>query len=504
MYNNILRKITSLTLLTILLTSTAAFAMPNALPQAHAATNANLFVSAENSQFSNYFAGPQVIQVIVSDPNINRLDQSYGEPIVTINQKQLRMAQATDGNWYAYFADRDQAIAADKTVGLAGKGLDFGQFCSSGSAVTPSFADTKGFTVARAVAGPSVDKPANSTAFGACTSLNGAAGAALEHVVRQNKTLTHTNGVVTVGQIALGNAQAWPIIQLYDFGGSNPGTIQNVEVKYQKAGGDQTVNLTFGRIPSELVTSSVDRPAGYPVNSQVFITLNDPQLNIDPTEEDSWTWGANATNSTMYYEAFTRNGAPDADGTAGMQNLIGNLTTFMFNHNGKFTLNPKAQSVNVVDFQDNGKQVLVSADGTNRGQTNVVNTASIGINSAPVTFIETGGVNIGAFGTWDGAKVSDIVTSNTQTIRGQSATIEYNDVKTSIVGAFGFASIGVSATNGTWASGQKIIVTLTDTDANRNTKITEHLDLLNCAIYNSGTGGVQVIIIGTSLSLSFV
>src|SRR5437867_2688077 len=158
MYNNILRKITSLTLLTILLTSTAAFAMPNALPQAHAATNANLFVSAENSQFGNYFAGPQVIQVIVSDPNINRLDQSYGEPIVTINQKQLRMAQNTDGNWYAYFADRDQAIAADKTAPVFGKGLNFGQFCASTSGVTPSFADTKGFTVARAV-GASVAMP---------------------------------------------------------------------------------------------------------------------------------------------------------------------------------------------------------------------------------------------------------------------------------------------------------------------------------------------------------
>src|SRR5437867_9316861 len=99
MFNNILRKITSLTLLTILLTSTAAFALPNALPQAHAATNANLFVSAENSQYNNYFAGPQVIQVIVSDPDIQRLDQAYGEPTVSVNSKKLRMAQAIDCNW---------------------------------------------------------------------------------------------------------------------------------------------------------------------------------------------------------------------------------------------------------------------------------------------------------------------------------------------------------------------------------------------------------------------
>src|SRR5690242_17233666 len=133
MYNETLRKITSLSLLTILLTSTAAFAMPNALPQAHASTNANLFVSAENSQFNNYFAGPQVIQVVVSDPDIQRLDQAYGEPTVTVNSKKLRMAQGTDGNWYAYFADRDQAIKADQNAPVDGAGLNFGNFCSSDS-----------------------------------------------------------------------------------------------------------------------------------------------------------------------------------------------------------------------------------------------------------------------------------------------------------------------------------------------------------------------------------
>src|SRR5438132_5800233 len=97
---------------------------------ASASTNANLFVSAENSQWNNYFAGPQVIQVVVSDPDIQRLDQAYGEPVVTINGKRIHVAQATDGNWYAYFADRNAALNADSTSGAKGKGLDFGGFCS--------------------------------------------------------------------------------------------------------------------------------------------------------------------------------------------------------------------------------------------------------------------------------------------------------------------------------------------------------------------------------------
>ncbi len=394
------------------------------LPQAHAATNANLFVSAENPQFNNYFAGPQVIQVVVADPNINRLDQAYGEPTVTVNGKKLRMAQNTDGNWYAYFADRNQAIAADKTSGLAGKGLDFGQFCSSGSAVSPSFTETKGFTVARAVTG-SVNKPADSTFFGACTNLVTAGGVAEEHVVRQKKTLTHPTRVVTLGQLGFPDANVWPIIQLYDFSGFP----QTVTVDYSRAGGDQIVNLTFDRIPTNLVSSSVDRRA-YGTNNQVFVSINDPQLNIDPTEEDSWTWSSiNSTNNALFYQAFDRNGNKDADGTLAMQNLIGNLTAFMFNHNGRLTIDPKAQGTRVIDFQSNAKQTLTPT----RGDPAVVHTDSISAGSQLITFIEQQGVNTGVFGNWDEAKISNIVMVDSTSIRGQSATLRYNDVSQSIV-----------------------------------------------------------------------
>ncbi|MDH3517186.1 MAG: hypothetical protein OEM44_10320, partial [Nitrosopumilus sp.] len=108
MNNEIGRKITSLTLMTIMLAGGMTFAAPSMMPVAFAA-NANLFVSAENSQFDNYMSGPQVIEVVVIDSNINDTDQGKGEPDVTVNGKKLRMAQAVDGNWYGYFADRTQA-----------------------------------------------------------------------------------------------------------------------------------------------------------------------------------------------------------------------------------------------------------------------------------------------------------------------------------------------------------------------------------------------------------
>ena len=44
------------------------------------------------------------------------LMKAKGEPDVTVNGKILRMVQAVDGNWYGYFADRDQAQIADSTA----------------------------------------------------------------------------------------------------------------------------------------------------------------------------------------------------------------------------------------------------------------------------------------------------------------------------------------------------------------------------------------------------
>ncbi|MFB5607563.1 MAG: hypothetical protein ACE5RG_05615, partial [Candidatus Nitrosomaritimum yanchengensis] len=135
MNNEIGRKITSLTIMTIMIAGGMTFAVPGAMPAAHAA-NANLFVSAENSQFDNYMSGPQVIEVVVIDSDINDTDEAKGEPDVTVNGKNIRMVQAVDGNWYGYFADRSQARIADeasRVAGAPGQGLDFGTFCDNNS-----------------------------------------------------------------------------------------------------------------------------------------------------------------------------------------------------------------------------------------------------------------------------------------------------------------------------------------------------------------------------------
>ena len=85
----------------------------------------------------------------------------------------------------------------------------------------------------------------------------------------------------------------------------------------------------------------------------------------------------------------------------------------------------------------------------------------------------------------------------TSSIRGQSAALRYNDISQSIVGGFSFASITQSAINNTWAGGQRIPVTLTDSDVNKNSKLTEHLNL-----YDPLVTRITTLKIGTPFSLS--
>ncbi|MGI0102182.1 MAG: hypothetical protein ACREA7_06260 [Nitrosotalea sp.] len=414
--------------------------IPQLEPVGHTSSNPNLYVSAENPLFKNYFAGPMVIEVIVSDPNISRLDQVYGEPVVTVNGKRLRMAQGTDGNWYGYFADRNQAMAAANTAVLSGKGLNFGGFCSSSSTLSPKsgvgYSQTTGFTIARG-GFDSVNHTNNlalpnlvtltSSGLPVCSNAPGTlTGDKMEHVIRENKTLNMNVNGFSANDIY---EEIWPVIQLYDFSAiPTP-----ITVDYQAAGGDQIVNLIFDRIPSNLIHVYADRP-DFPQGAQVQGDLVDPQLNIDPTDVDSWTWGTSPTNNTLYYMAFDQNGRPDADGTLAMQNLIGNLTTFMFNHNGRLLEDASPQGVVVGKLQSNGIQTLFPDNTLPKPYTGLLRTESISALSIPITGCELE-PNAGIFSSYDNGGISDIVILD-KAPRDKSFTITYNDVSYSIIVKF--------------------------------------------------------------------
>ena len=497
MNNEIGRKITSLTLMTIMLAGGMVIASPGMVPMAHAA-NANLFVSAENSQFDNYMSGPQVIEVVVIDSDINDTDQAKGEPDVTVNGKKLRMVQAVDGNWYGYFADKKQATFADYTAdnGVVGQGLDFGTFCSSTSiyatGLATSFTDTVGVAfpaiISNGVNGDAVNTAITNTCADGIVTSNGTA----MNVLREAKTPNAGSSTVGVGQIGLNSTSngIWPFIQLYSL---NP--TGNVVVQYNKGGGAQSVSLTFDSV-DQFAGASLDRTV-YTRDSQVHVTITDLWLNIDPTDEDSWTFGTNssyvaanvgatdADGLSTNYQVFNENGGlAGANVANGIINISGNLTSMMIENNGKLILNADKQNsgTKVVTLQDTDDSVVECATPQNAATCDASNTAAngLGVNTLPITITEQG-PNTGVFGTYDESDVSTVkITSAAK--RGTSASIDYNEAPATVLVGFGFGTIDMQATDDEWNSGEEISVVLVDSDANKNSRADEDLDLFDPSV----------------------
>jgi hypothetical protein len=488
-------------------------AAPSMMPAAHAA-NANLFVSAENSQFDNYMSGPQVIEVVVIDSDINDTDQAKGEPDVTVNGKILRMVQATDGNWYGYFADRKMAQIADSTASDAAsppEGLNFGSFCSATTAeniIGVNLDDTNGVAVPLAAdtAGTAAGSPSGATITAACTDGADAAVPGIINVVREAKS-PNTNAVAnpgptevpiteegtgtSAGQIGI-DEDKWPFIQLYTL---NP--TGNVVIQYNKGGGVQTTTLTFDTV-DEFAGASLDR-AVYPPGSQVHATITDLWLNIDPTDEDSWTFattgiGSDSTAITAY-QVFDENGSSAGDTATNTDaDLTNKLDDLMCEDNCRLITNADVQKKGwVITLQDNDDSRI---SGDENGPTALVagiqsvptdplmspqNPTSFqteGLNfisTVPVTITEQG-PNSGVFGSYDEADASNIkIVSNAK--RGTSASIDYNETPVTILVGLSFGSVDIMPIDDEWTSGEEIPVQVVDGDANKNSRADEDLDL---------------------------
>lgn len=427
------------------------------LTQNALALNQNLYVSVEQPAFSNHFSGPQIVEVVIRDSDINNLDQVTGEPDVTINGKQLRMVQSSDGNWYAYFANVDKAKIADQTVQSStdsGVGLDFGVFCSRdtpSSILGVSFSDSDGVAVPRA---SNLGGYTNgNTSFSSCTGNMNSLSDVLNNVVRKSHSI-NTHSEIPTGQIGL-EENAWPIIQLFSF--------RDVTIMYNAAGGSQRVDLKYE--PVSNISLTLDRDV-YPPNSQIHTIIKDFQLNIDPTDNDSWTFNVVSPWGT-FYQAYDNNGQNSANTRNGLVNLISSLTNLGFEKNGKLSITLNS----VVKLATNSNQPNLTVTNPSETYSNIV------------TFVESE-PNSGIFESFDHNNQSTI-TMDSNASRGQTGVIEYNRESTSILSGYSTANIVIknkpifSFGNGATSlvPGTKTPIILTDKDQNLNSEIKEELNV---------------------------
>ena len=190
---------------------------------------------------------------------------------------------------------------------------------------------------------------------------------------------------------------------------------------------------------------------------QVHVTVTDTWLNIDPTDEDSWTW--NSINGSAYYQIFD-----EAGNTPGIANdeEVNDVVTVP----GTLQVDPVTSSDDLMqedavfklalDQQNSGQPVikLQKNDDSNTDHPAIAN-----IQQA-VTLTEQGPKS-GVFGSYDESDTSVLrITEDAR--RGTSAVVDYNDTPTTVLVAHDFATIDIQPSNDDWASGEAIPVVLMD------------------------------------------
>lgn len=328
-----------LIIITILLTGISIISISEV-----AAQNDDLFVSAKNTQFNNTFAGPMVIEVRINDEDLLPTNQTLSSPIVLIANKTLDMVQAQNGNWYGYFADRKMAEIADSTTSIDGKGLDFGGICTSKEARISIF-NTPNSNFFKDVTGVATSDPSCGKDFDK-NNIN---------VLRDAKKVN--DKLDNIGQANLASTSAWPFIQLFDFNQEVPIVVQYNKIENNKIK-SQNVTLNFNVPSPEKINLILEGTAIYVPGSDVLLTVENLQLNIDPTDEDTWTWETVAPGG-LFYGLFDNQGKLTTHYDSMALDILPSLSSLMFEKNQGLLLNPCDNDFPpVVNFTDNTFQKI--------------------------------------------------------------------------------------------------------------------------------------------------
>jgi hypothetical protein len=294
------------------------------------------------------------------------------------------MAQGADGNWYAYFGDQAQVIAADG----ADNNLNFGTTDVldgiTGTNIV-NFNTTNGNYYQGAADGV-VSNPPNLSNWNSSKANASSAGA---------------------GQIGISTSE-WPIIQTFVFTDQD----YTFDVVYEQAGADEVVTLTFDSADlDDYASLELDRSEASQ-GSDVHLVITDNQLNIDPTAEDIVIFYTGGSGSSAGLGvSFTDGGAAATSDYKPYSNA--------FDDNG----------VLIINNATNGGVSIFTHDATEDDVTN----------DQYMVFYE-GGENSGIFYNTDDKDNSNLDVSEAA-LRGFTATFDYNDSAQSFVVANDFGPI---------------------------------------------------------------
>ena len=462
MKNELGRKLTSLTIMAIMVAGGLTFAAPGFLPETEAQSERLMYVSSESEEFGNTIGGGMITEIIIADPTRAATDQRQGEPTVEVNGDTIRMTQGADGYWYAYIADTTKLAALDTGAAVPHKGnLDYGTALAAGAGGLP--AAGSGDTTSLVVTPDS-----DATIYHGSTIIKGEPTLSFFNLTDPTYTTVGGEtagagfgaywGQINVTDGTSGTNSYWPFIQAFDMSEGDQ------EIVFEKPGADEVVVLDFDT-PGDFASFSVDRNAG-PAGAEVHIEIRDNQLNMDPTAEESWMFDTDGTPGASYNATYYHY-TDIANSTAG------------FDDNGILKI--------VLDAQSTGTAALafdITADDTTASATTVI-------------FTETAS-NSGVFTNADDADDANVIVS-ASALRGTTGTIDYNDSPQSYTVATYTGSIDMveSDAGEEWNSGEEITVRLTDGDLNLNTASSEDQ-------YVKNSTKIPTIRIGSPLHITLI
>ena len=474
MNNEIGRKLTSLTLMTIMLAGGMVIAAPSMVPEAAAA--GQLYVSAENAQFGNFFGGAQIVEVIVRDPNRADTEVSEAEPTVRVDNQLLRMTQGADGFWYAY-------IGSDTHVTAANTADNFLNFGTDGTTIGANLGtDGNNALISNVLTSSATSIFTADTAnteviinFPVLSDYNNTDNTRGDGLVAADNKQINTDGTSTVGQIGVNQSQ-WPFIQTFDF------TQEDFDIILEQPGVDEVVTLEYNNNDLDDFSSlTLDRSSA-PHGAEVHLAIVDQQLNIDPTNEDVVVFYVTSSASTSTV-AFT-------NGSSSISSL--NQVSGEYSHATKAYDNY---------FGDNGK-LAINYNTAGAATAAIINANSTDdpLANAYLVFYE----DADNTGTWSNISDNDEANLEVNKLgkRGTTATFDYNDSPQSLVIAndFGVIDMDETSVGDEWNSGEVLTVTLTDQDLNKNTLNDE--DLKVSGTFNKTATLVPALIIGNPVSVA--
>ena len=306
MNNEIGRKLTSLTLMTIMFAGGLTIAAPTMFPETDAQSSSMLSVSTTSLQ------GGAILEIVVDDPDLKILDSPISAPLVQVNgNHEPVMVQAVNGKWYAYIADKSQVEANE---GISAIGWDYGNAgCTSGigsggSATILGTAANTGITPYVELSIGTADTYSEETAV-QCLDLNAytaappnVKGALLDVVKTDGQDSDEINmlqGIPNVNTNSSLNANnkgnagmeanatdssvsGWPLIQTWELDATSTICYAGECIDVDRETTDDDISISVNK------TTVTD-------NDHIILEINDMGLNLDPTFPDEWTFAVTET-----------------------------------------------------------------------------------------------------------------------------------------------------------------------------------------------------------------